>query len=97
MGMRFCRHKPNLPRDKNKMSHNPCLLEKVDFWAFKTLLSFFGTGKKTFLSNLNVMISQSIRNECVRFGGRIDIEVSYKILQLEILNEALILLNSPCF
>jgi hypothetical protein len=38
-----------------------------------------------------------VRNECARFGGHIGIEVSYKILQLEILNEALILLNSPYF
>jgi hypothetical protein len=43
------------------------------------------------------MISQTVRNECARFGGHVDIEVSYKILQLEILNEAPILLNSPCF
>jgi hypothetical protein len=44
MGMRFCRRIPNSPKDKNKMSHNPYLLEKVVFWAFKTLLSPFGTG-----------------------------------------------------
>jgi hypothetical protein len=97
MGMRFCRHLPNPPRDKKKMSHDPCLLEKVVFWAFKTLLSPFGSGKKTFLSTLNVMISRTVRNECTRFGGHIDIEVSYKVLWLEILNETLILLNSPCF
>jgi hypothetical protein len=41
MGMRFYRHIPNSPRDKNKMLHNPCLLEKVVSWAFKTLLSPF--------------------------------------------------------
>jgi hypothetical protein len=97
MGMRFCRHIPNSSTNKNKMSHNPCLLEKVVFRAFETLLSSFGTGKKTFKKNLNVMISQMVRNECIRFGGHADIEVSYKILQLEILNEALILLNPPCF
>jgi hypothetical protein len=97
MGMRFCRHVPNSSRDKNKMLHNPCLLEKVVFWAFKTLLSSFSTGKKTFLSTLNVMISQTVRNECTRFGGHVDIEVSYKILWLEILSEALVLLNPPCF
>jgi hypothetical protein len=97
MSMRFCRHIPNSPRDKNDMSHNPCLLGKVVFWAFKILLSPSGTGKKSFLSTLNVMISQTVRNECTRFGGHVDIEVSYKILWLEILNEALILLNSPCF
>jgi hypothetical protein len=80
MGMRFCKHIPNSPRDKNKMSHNPCLSEEVVFWAFKTMLSSFGIGKKTFLSTLNVMISQTVRNECTRFGGHVDIEVSYKIL-----------------
>jgi hypothetical protein len=36
--------------------------------------------KKTFFSTLNVMISQMVRNETVRFGKHIDIEVSYKIL-----------------
>jgi hypothetical protein len=80
MGMRFCRHIPNSLRDKNKMSHNPSLLEKVVFWAFKTLLSHFGTGEKTFLSTLNVMILQTVRNECTRFGRHVDIEVNYKIL-----------------
>jgi hypothetical protein len=33
------------------------------------------------------MISQTVKNECVRFGGHVHIEVSYKILWLEILNE----------
>jgi hypothetical protein len=27
------------------------------------------------LSTLNVMILQTVRNECVRFGGHVDIEV----------------------
>jgi hypothetical protein len=34
---------------------------------------------------LNVVILQMVRNECVRFGGYVDIEVRYKILQLDIL------------
>jgi hypothetical protein len=34
-----------------------------------------------------------VRNECVRFGGHVDIEVSYKILWLDILKETLILHN----
>jgi hypothetical protein len=80
------------------MSHNP-YLEIVVFLAFKTLLSLFGTEDENFFvkKTLNVLISQTVRNECARFGGHVDIEVSYKILQLEILNEAPILLNSPCF
>jgi hypothetical protein len=43
------------------------------------------------------MILQMVKNECVRFGGHIDIKVSYKVLWLEILNGAPILLNSPSF
>jgi hypothetical protein len=46
---------------------------------------------KTFSSTLNVMISQIVRNESVRFGRHIDIEVSYKILRLEIPKLVLIL------
>jgi hypothetical protein len=29
---------------------------------------------------LNIMILQTVRNECVIFGGHVDIEVRYKIL-----------------
>jgi hypothetical protein len=54
-------------------------------------------GKIFFLSTLNVMILQTVRNECARVGGHIDIDVSYKILWLKLQNDALILLNSPCF
>jgi hypothetical protein len=43
------------------------------------------------------MILQMVRNESVRFGRHIDIEVSYKILQLEIPKLILILFYSACF
>jgi hypothetical protein len=43
------------------------------------------------------MISQMVRNESVRFGMHIDIEVSYKILQLEIPKLVLILHYLACF
>jgi hypothetical protein len=57
----------------------------------------FAGAKKTFSSILNVMISQMVRNESVRFGRHIDIEVSYKILQLEVPKNVPILQNPPCF
>jgi hypothetical protein len=79
--MRFCEHVPNSPRNKNLKKHISYLLEKVVFLDPKRLLSPFGMGKKTFSSTLNVMILQMVRNETVRFGRHIDIEVSYKILQ----------------
>jgi hypothetical protein len=43
------------------------------------------------------MILQTVRSECVIFGEHVGIEVSYKILQLEVLKESSILDTSPCF
>jgi hypothetical protein len=43
------------------------------------------------------MISQMVRNESVRFGRHIDIEVSYKILRLEVPKNVPILQNPPYF
>jgi hypothetical protein len=39
------------------------------------------------------MILQMEWNECVRFGGHINIQVSFNILQLEVLKKALSLHN----
>jgi hypothetical protein len=41
------------------------------------------------------MISQTVRNECLRFGGHVGIQVNYKILQLEVLKNNPILDTSP--
>jgi hypothetical protein len=43
------------------------------------------------------MISQMVRNGRVRFGRHIDIEVSYKILQLEVPRLVSISLYLACF
>jgi hypothetical protein len=51
VGMRFYRHIPNSPRDKNKYVAQSMPTWKVVFWAFKTLLSPFGIGKKNFFVN----------------------------------------------
>jgi hypothetical protein len=57
----------------------------------------FGITKtKPFLA-LNVMISQMVRSECVRFGEHVGIEVFYKIFQLEVLQESPNSNTSPCF
>jgi hypothetical protein len=95
--MRFCGNVPNSPRNKNLKKHISYLLEKVVFLDPKRLLSPLGRGKKTFSLNLNVMISQMVRNEIVRFGRHIDIQVSYKILGLEIPKLILILHYLACF
>jgi hypothetical protein len=65
--------------------HIPYLLLKIVFLAFKTLLFPLGKEKKTLLSTLNIMILQTVRNECVKFGGHVDIKVRYKILRLDVL------------
>jgi hypothetical protein len=67
------------------------------FWPSKLCCPHLALAKKTFFSTLNVMILQTVRNECVRFGGHIDIEVSYKILRLDVLKETPSLQNPPCF
>jgi hypothetical protein len=59
--------------------------KKWIFWPSNLCCPFRVHQKKTFLSTLNVMILQMVRNECVRFGGHVDIEVGYKILQLDVL------------
>jgi hypothetical protein len=43
------------------------------------------------------MVLQMVWNEFVRFGGHVNIQVSYKILRLEVLKKALVLHNLPCF
>jgi hypothetical protein len=43
------------------------------------------------------MILQTVSNKCVRFGEHVDIEVSYKLLQLDVLKEIPSLQNLPCF
>jgi hypothetical protein len=97
VGMRFCGHVPNSPRNKNLKRLILNLLKKVIFLEPKRLLSPFAGAKKTFSSTLNVMISQMVRNDSVIFGRHIDIEVCYKILQLEVPKLVLILHYPACF
>jgi hypothetical protein len=49
--MRFCRHVPNSPKNKNLKRLILYLLEKVVFLDPKRLLSPFGRGKKNFVFN----------------------------------------------
>jgi hypothetical protein len=97
VNMRFCTHVPNSTMNKNLRSGKPYRRQKMVFLASKTLLSLSCTVEKTFFSTLNVMISQTVRNECVRFGRHVDIQVSYKILRLEVLKDNPILDTAPFF
>jgi hypothetical protein len=78
-------------------SLNPYLLQKMVFLASKTLMSPFGTWKKTLYSTLNTVISHTVRNECIRFGRYVDIEVCYKIFLVKVQKATPILDASPCF
>jgi hypothetical protein len=97
VGMRFCGHVPNSPRNKNLKRLTLNLLGKVVFLDPKDCCPPFAGAKITFSSTLNVTISQMVRNESVRFGRHIDIQVSYKILRLEVPKNVPILQNPPCF
>ena len=77
VNMRFCTHVPNSTRNKNMKSG---YIQKWFFGLQNTALPLGHSGKKTFCLTLNVMILHTVRNDCVRFCGHVDIEVSYKIL-----------------
>jgi hypothetical protein len=93
----LCGHVPNSPGNKNPKKHISYLLEKAVFWTQKDCYPLRAGVKKTFSLTLNVMILQMVRNESVRFGRHIDIQVSYKILQLEVPKLVLVLHYPPCF
>jgi hypothetical protein len=81
--VRFCRQVSNSPRNKISMRFIPYLLKKWFFWPPR-LCCPPRAGKKTFPSTLNLMILQMVRNESLRFGGHVDIQVSYEIIWLKV-------------
>jgi hypothetical protein len=98
VGMRFCGHVPNSPRNNNLKRLILNLLKKVVFfWTPKDCCPPLAGAKKPFSSTLNVLISQMVRNESVIFGRHIEIEVSYKILWLEVPKLVSILHYPACF
>jgi hypothetical protein len=96
-GMRFCGHVLNSPRNKNLKSLNPYLLKKIAFLAFKTLLYPSSIRNFYFFSTLNIMLLQMVRNESIRFGAHVDLQLSYKILWSKVPKKAPILHNLACF
>jgi hypothetical protein len=68
------------------MMHLPCYLESFVFFNLQNSVVSIGIGEKAFLSTLNFMISQMVKNECVKFGRHVDKQVNYKILQLKVPN-----------
>jgi hypothetical protein len=72
-------------------------IEKWFLWPPKHCCSSQAHGKRTFFSTLNIMILQTVRNKCVRFVGHLGIQVSYKILQVEVPKKTPILHNPSWF
>jgi hypothetical protein len=94
--MRFCEHIPNSYRNKK---WSPLIHIYSIKWLFLPLKHCripWAQGKKTLFPTLNVMILQMVRNEYVRFGGHVEVQVSYKIL-VGNTKKVLILYNLPCF
>ena len=74
MGMRFCGHIPNPPRNKNSKRLISYLFEKNGFFGPQKIVVLLWQGQiKLFFPTLNLIISQLVRNESVRFGKHIDI------------------------
>jgi hypothetical protein len=71
-------------------------VQKWFFWPLKHCCTSRAQWKKTFSFTLDLMILLMVRNECLRFGGHVGKQVSYKILQLEVLKHS-VFLTSPCF
>jgi hypothetical protein len=67
------------------------------FWPPKLWCPPLAEGKITYLSTLNFMILQMVKNECVRFCEHVDRHVNYKILRLKVPNNAQNLHNPPCY
>jgi hypothetical protein len=79
-------------------SGKPYLRPKMVFLASKTLLYLSGTLEKNFFFDFEPYhIANGVRNECLRLDGHVGIQVSYKILQLEVLKDSPVLVTSPCF
>jgi hypothetical protein len=72
-------------------------MSKNGFLAPETLLYLLGTMEKNFFFDFEPYDLAMVRNDCLRFGGHVGIQVSYKILWLEVLKDPPFLVTSPCF
>jgi hypothetical protein len=72
-------------------------LKQLFFGLQNSIVPHWHKEKKLFSSNLNFMISQMVRNECVKFGRHVNGQVNYKILWLKVPNNAQTLHKLPGF
>ena len=71
--------------------------KKCFFWPPKHSCIPWVYGEKLFFQLWTIWSCKKVRNETIRFGGHVDLQVSYKILWSKIPKKALILHNLPCF
>jgi hypothetical protein len=64
--------------------HNYSNYSKNGFFGPQNIIVQLEHGKKNFFLTLNVKILQMVWNECVRFDRHIEVQVSYKIIWLEV-------------
>ena len=95
VGMKICEHIPNSLRNKNLKRLIPNLLERVVFWASKTLQSPSGTWKINFFFNFELFNLPNGKEWVSKIWCTLDIH--YQILWLDIPKEVLILHWSPDF
>jgi hypothetical protein len=94
MHMIFLVHVPNSPRNKNMKSGNPYLFQNMVFLASETLLYPLGTCRKNFFFHSE--ISQSVKNQSLKFGGHVNMKVRSKILRLDVPKKVRTFYNPPC-
>jgi hypothetical protein len=93
--IRFCWHVPNSSKNKNLKSIS---IPKNGFFGPQNFaIPLEHMEFLNFFPILNLMILQTVWNECVRFDGHINIQVSYKIIRLEVPKKASILHSPTCF
>jgi hypothetical protein len=80
--MRFCAHVPNSTRNKNVRFSKPYLSPKIGFFGPRNTAVPLGHSGKNIFFGFEPYDLAMVRNECLRFGGHVSIQVSYKILRL---------------
>jgi hypothetical protein len=66
------------------------------FWPLKHCCTLWAHTKKTFSFTLNLMISQSVKNQRLKFGGHVNMKVRSKILRLDVPKKIRTFYNPPC-
>jgi hypothetical protein len=81
---KFGGHVPNSSIYKKMKFLSPYCMKKMHLWAFQPWLYPSGTYEKHYFFISNVIISQTVYIGCLQICRHVDIQVRYKILQLDV-------------